>query len=870
MEILKIRNLSFSYPNKEIHALKDINLSISKGEFICLIGKSGCGKSTLLRHLKPVLTPNGKREGNIELFGRKITETDDAESASDVGFVMQNPDAQIVCDKVWHELAFGLENLGTPSGEIRSRVGEVASFFGMQTWFDAETSSLSGGQKQLLNLASIMVMNPKLLILDEPTSQLDPISAHEFLNIVHRINRELGTAVILSEQRLEEALPMSDRVLLMDKGSIIADTAPNKLHEIIMENKSPMLYAMPSAMRIFASTDTSGPSPLTVREGRTWLSDNYKEFKPLIHKEMNSKSKNVVLSAKDLWFRYDKNAPDVLKGFDLSLHQGELYALVGGNGSGKTTALSCISGQLQPYRGKVKISKGLKISYLPQNPDTLFVGKTVAEDIDDSISMISSDKSKYKDKAKNIIEFCELGRLMDSHPFDLSGGEKQRLALAKLLITSPDIILLDEPTKGLDGEFKHKLALKLRELQDKGISIIMISHDIEFCAKYADRVGMLFGGEIISEADSRNFFKGKDFYTTSANRIARGLIPDAVLSEDIIYAIDGKENEFISDSPNEKFAEIYTEELPYQKKPNEAKRSTSILNIALGFILALCFGAVQFLLIKNDYSTKDYLLQILAVLLLSLSVYFIIPSKKCRRTANHTYIIKDKKGINKRAILSALVIFISAPLTIYIGMAYFGDRKYYFISMMIIIETLLPFLFSANAKSTRSRELIIIAVLCAIAISGRVAFAALPQFKPICAIVIISGIAMGAESGFLVGCVSAFVSNFYFVQGPWTPWQMFCFGLVGFIAGLFANRGILKCGRVSLSIFGFLSTIIIYGGIMNPASVIMWQPNPTWEMIYLAYIQGLSTDLIHGFATAFFLYFASEPMIEKLDRVKLK
>ncbi len=865
MEALKIENLSFTYPNKKSPALSDIKLSVINGEFICLIGKSGCGKSTLLRQLKRSIAPNGKKQGNIYILGEEISSLDERKAAVSVGFVMQNPDAQIVCDKVWHELAFGLENLGMSSAEIRGRVSEVAGFFGMQTWFDADISTLSGGQKQLLNLASIMVMQPEIVILDEPTSQLDPIAAHDFLNIIRRINRELGTTVILSEQRLEETLPLCDRVWLMDKGRITADTEPRRLVQFIKDSKSPMLYAMPTAMRIFAGSGKDGISPLTVREGREWLNSNYSEFKNVIGKEPEAVYDDIVLKASDLWFRYEKNSADVLKGFNFSLKKGELYAIVGGNGSGKTTALSCMSGQLKPYKGRIKISEELKIAALGQNPDTLFVGRTVAEDIADSEAMADN-----KEKTQAVIEFCELDALLDSHPYDLSGGEKQRLALAKLLIASPDILLLDEPTKGLDAEFKLKLAAKLHEMQTQGISIIIISHDVEFCAEHADRVGMLFGGEIVSEADSRSFFSTKSFYTTAASRISKGLIPNAVLTEDIIYSTDGLEAvpEYFSETNlKSKSTEAYIKK-EKDKSNDIPKENTNIFSIILGLFLALCFGGVQFGLIKDNYTMSDYALQILAIILLALSVYFLIPSKRCPRIIMTTENTTAKR--NKRALISALVLFILAPVTIYIGMTTFGDRKYNFISIMLILEALIPFIFSINSKSSRTRELVIIAVLCAIAVSGRVAFAALPQFKPICAIVIISGIAMGAEAGFTVGCVSAFVSNLYFVQGPWTPWQMFCFGLIGFISGFIAKRGILKCGRVSLSIFGFLSAVIIYGGIMNPASVIMWQPNPTWEMLVLSYIQGLPVDLIHGAATAFFLYFASEPMIDKLDRIRIK
>ena len=254
MEQIQIRNLSFSYPDSGVDCLKDVSLSIEKGEFVLLCGTSGCGKTTLLRHLKSVLTPRGIRSGAVLFRGTPLDQVPLAEQSQAIGFVMQNPDDQIVTDKVWHELAFGLENLGVPRDVIGTRVAEMASFFGIQSWYHREVSQLSGGQKQLLNLASIMAMQPEILILDEPTGQLDPIAAGDFLNTLKKINRELGITVLITEHRAEEIFPAADRVLVMDAGRLIVDAPPREAGRILMEMGNPLEDMLPAPMRIFCKS----------------------------------------------------------------------------------------------------------------------------------------------------------------------------------------------------------------------------------------------------------------------------------------------------------------------------------------------------------------------------------------------------------------------------------------------------------------------------------------------------------------------------------------------------------------------------------------------------------------------------------------
>jgi|LSQX01.3.fsa_nt_gb energy-coupling factor transporter ATP-binding protein EcfA2/uncharacterized membrane protein len=914
MESYTIKNLTFSYPQKGKKVFDNLSFSIRQGQFITLCGPSGCGKTTLLRQLKTVLAPHGDRRGEILFEGIPLSEIDQRTQSSRIGFVMQSPDNQIVTDKVWHELAFGLESLGFDTSAIRLKVAEMASFFGIETWFYKNVTELSGGQKQLLNLASIMAMQPSVLILDEPTSQLDPIAAAEFLSTVGKINRELGITVIMTEHRLEEVFSLSDRVLVMDEGRLICDGTPEDVGRQLKERHHSMFLAMPVPMRVYAGVENDLPCPVTVREGRTWL-DDFAEKQPLgevlaaddpVHNPMGT----PVIEFNEVWFRYEKEAPDVVKGLSMKIYSGEFYAILGGNGTGKTTALSLISGINKPYRGTVKIN-GQELSkigdrqlfnqmlgVLPQNPQAIFVKKTVREDL---VEMLSEQKLTKEEKAhrvRKISKLCRLDDLLSMHPYDLSGGEQQRAALAKVLLLEPKILLLDEPTKGLDAEFKQEFAKILHELLQKGVTILMVSHDIEFCARYAHRCAMFFDGNIVSWDVPRRFFSSNSFYTTAANRMARHKLPTAVTAEDIIIACGGggapfeikppDDSDMTSGTSSSKEFDETTEEkeavpaceekdkkLPLWRKIGVLLAGLTFL--ATAFYAAESMGDLSALLTEGDLSAVmtgngagfwRYALMIL-LLAAELGLLVALLGRKKKVIANEQVKV-DQRKLSKRTLLAMAMILIAIPLTIYIGIYYLGDRKYYFISMLIILETMLPFAMVFEGRKPQARELIIISVLCAIGVAGRAAFFMLPQFKPVVAIVIIAGVTFGGEAGFLVGAVTSFVSNMFFGQGPWTTWQMFAFGIIGFLAGILFRKGFLRRNTIALCIFGGLATFLIYGGIMNPAAVLMFQAKPTVEMFYLAYLRGIPFDLVHAAATVTFLYFIAKPMLEKLDRIKVK
>ncbi|MGM9605691.1 MAG: ABC transporter ATP-binding protein [Faecousia sp.] len=534
-----IQDLSFSYPGAAAPALTGVNLTVAAGEYVLLCGASGSGKTTLLRHLKTVLTPHGDRSGSVLLNGIPLEQIPQREQAAKIAFVMQDPEDQIVTDKVWHELAFGLENLGCDQKTMRLRVAEMASFFGIQDWFHREVAELSGGQKQLLNLASIMAMQPEVLILDEPTSQLDPIAASDFLNTLKKINQELGTTILITEHRTEDVFPAADRVIVMEHGRITAAGEPREVARALYRTHSQMFSALPAPVRVFYEAKSTGDCPLTVREGRSWLSGRFPQppkITALPPQPAFPTGKVPALEVKEGWFRYEKNGPDILRGLHMAVPQGSFFAIVGGNGTGKSTALKAVCGICKLYRGSVRLFgkelgayKGKLyqkcLAMLPQDPKSLFVKQTLQADLE--------EMGASAEKITEIAPLCQIEPLLCSHPADLSGGEIQRAALAKVLLSQPKLLLLDEPTKGLDSFFKQSFAAILKNLCRQGITVVMVSHDVAFCAEHADLVSMFFDGQLLTTDTPRRFFGSNSFYTTAANRMSRSIFENAVTASDV-------------------------------------------------------------------------------------------------------------------------------------------------------------------------------------------------------------------------------------------------------------------------------------------------------------------------------------------------
>ena len=529
MEILSCENVAFKYNESTDYAISDCTFSVKKGEKIMLCGASGSGKSTLLRLLKRELSPRGELSGNITIMGKDRSELSDRESAEKIGFVMQSPDSQTVCDKVSAELAFGLESFGVKSGEIQSRVGEMAAFFGIEPLYDRDISTLSGGQKQLVALCSVMVTDPDILLLDEPTAQLDPVAARVRLGILDLLNKEMGVTIIIAEHDPEELFDSCDKILYLAKGKTEFFGTPALTAKYFVENA--LEGFLPETAKAFAKLCED--LPLNVRQGRAKLEKLGVTDIPKQAVTDTERAEPYALQCKNLWQRYEKNSPDILKGCDLGIRKGECYGLLGSNGGGKSTLLRVICGLCKPYMGTVSLfgkkQKAYKngslfremLAFLPQEPVTMFVKESVREDL-----LQSGDKVTVE----NVSQRMGIEHLLDRHPWDLSGGEIQKCAFGKILLADPKIIVLDECTKGMDSFAKKALGDILLDLKDEGRTILLVTHDLEFAAQYCDRCGLLFDGKIVAEDNAVEFFSQNRFYTTAAARLTRGFFSGAVTS----------------------------------------------------------------------------------------------------------------------------------------------------------------------------------------------------------------------------------------------------------------------------------------------------------------------------------------------------
>lgn len=950
--IFDIDKFSFAYPDGNDEsgrtylpdALRDTELHVRQGEFVVILGRSGCGKTTLLRQLKPSVTPVGKKKGQIIFDGKDICSLDDRMAASQIGFVWQDVNAQLVTDKVWHELAFGLESLGYDNGYVRRRVAEMGSFFGLGDIFHRKVMELSGGQKQLVNLASVMAMSPKVLVLDEPTSQLDPIAANDFINSLVRINRELGTTIIMTEHRLEDVLPVCNRSVVMENGRIIYDGDVRGFAESVRSKRIDrgLYLSMPASVQIYMGLekDSGKQLPLTVPDAREWLVDYDRKFRenggaPVVPEIQNrgadegvNGSENqadnaavdkgdkkrgavngqkdagcreehpVVCSLDEVSFRYERNTRDVLRQVSLDIYANEILMINGSNGCGKSTMLSLIANLYSPYSGKLRIAKNLRTGMLPQNPELLFTRRSVRDELIDA-----NDRQQLAE----IVRFCRLEELLDRHPYDLSGGEKQRLGLAKVLIADPDILLMDEPTKGLDNGFKMQLADMLRKLQKRGKTIVVVSHDIEFCAVAGDRVALLFDGEVAMVGDVRSYMSDNNFFTTAASRISRNILDGAVTVREVLaaYGADmdvtgaadgGNDSNQGTENESLRIANQGTAEMSEAAGISDDKLADIILNkdrkvenlsiwqivtiavttviIIFGFWNTMSVSDLSGLVQQMTVTAEGRKYLVLYGVMIAAILGLLVAIRPITQKRNEDIVMDSVgHGFGKRTVVSIVAVLVLIPATIWFGVARLGDKKYFFISLLVLLEAMLPFFVSFEDRKPKVRDIVTLAVMCALAVTGRTAFFMLPNFTPVMAIVIIAGVAFGCEGGFITGAMTMFVSNFIMGQGPWTPWQMFAMGLVGFLAGLFfagssvRTRNMTKLG---LCIFGALICIVVYGGIMNPASVIMWQPNVNFSMIMASYVTGFPFDLAQATATVIALWLVARPFLEKLDRVRIK
>lgn len=558
MEVFKLTDVSFNFPEEDWQVLKTINLTVNEGEFIVLCGPTGCGKTTLMELLKKELAPVGDRTGEILYMGRSLEQCGERKLIKEIGLVFQDPDNQIIMDEVMQEIVFGLENLGYSNFEMRKRVAEMVHFFGMEELLRLKPSELSGGQKQMLNLLSVLLLKPKVLLLDEPTSQLDPIAAKDLIVMLERLNKEMGMTIILIEHRLEELFGVADRILVMKKGEIVYEgTSRQVIYRIYEDQDSDFIPYVPSISRLYMETEPlpeASQIPLTVKESKNWLSN-----RPMIDLQDNEKQNAEVsserpslLEVKDVYFQYERKGKMVLKSLSFEVKKGAFFALIGGNGSGKTTALKACIGSLKPQRGKARYGgqetsklKGKELSeqiaYLPQNPRTYFVHDTVEKEMFEACAR--HNIGNKEEVIEELLSLFDLTHLRNRHPYDCSGGEVQKAALACMLIGKPEMLFIDEPTKGLDPISKQQLANVLSTLHKEGLTIMMVTHDIEFAARYAERCAIMFDGEITVAGHPHELFKGNYFYTTAINRATRDMrVPEVLTLEEALVTWSVPEN----------------------------------------------------------------------------------------------------------------------------------------------------------------------------------------------------------------------------------------------------------------------------------------------------------------------------------------
>ena len=728
-----------------------------------------------------------------------------------------------------------------------------------------------------MNLASVMVMEPEILILDEPTSQLDPVAANDFFQMIEKINRELGTTVLMTEHRLEEVFSLCSHVCVLEQGRVLCVDTPQRVASLLYEKKHPLAEALPAAARMCLLCQKDGQPeqekeggsrqlPLTVNEGRFWLK-SYMEAneiasgieklgieKPGIsasgqkkpEKMSSHKSRELALFADEIWFRYEKDGSDILKACSLQLQKGCITAILGGNGAGKSTLLNVLSGHYPTGAGKVKKVSGT-IGMLPQNPQAMFAKKTVEEEL-----LVSNGKERENSGSpylEQIIDFCDLKPVLKQHPFDLSGGQMQKLALAKLLLEDKDILLLDEPGKGMDNQFKEQMGVLLKTLVAQGKTVLMVSHDVEFCARYADCCGLFFDGQIVALEESRSFFLQNTFYTTSVSRICRNQLPEAVIMEDVLHKLSRE-------------PEVAACEKPDKEIPGEIQKSSGVKETS---------GEEQ----KNSEvkEISDEAWESSEVKETSGEAWESSEVKETSGEIRESSGTKETSGKTRKCIsrfLSLGIIFFVMPLTIYIGHTLLAQRKYYFISLLLVLEALAAFFLGFEKRKPRVREIMVIAVYSAIVVASRMALYMVPNVKPMAALVIIAGVGLGREAGFLVGAMSMLVSNIFFGQGPWTPWQMFAMGLMGFLAGSIFKQD-TECTtkkKYGMCLFGLLAVLVGYGGIMNTASVLMYQENVNWHMLVASCVAGLPFDMMHAIATFCFLWVGARPMLEKMSRIR--
>lgn len=530
MEILSAKDLTFTYAGVSSSVLDSISFSVADGAFVLLYGASGSGKTTLLRLLKNEIAPKGRRTGTLNFCGNPIAELPYEQSVKEIGFTAQNPDTQQVSEYVRNELRFLPENLGLSEAEIRLKIAETVSFFGAQDLYNRKIQTLSGGEKQLVNLMAAFVCSPRLLLLDEPFSMLDPFSSERFLRALLKLHTDLGVTVLLTEHNIQPILPYLTQVLVLAHGTCTSyDSADAFLQAYPTAAPS---VAVPTA----AGVPTDELVPKTLGQCRSLMQAHSVS---LCLPEQNEIPRGEpLISLKHAAFRYERGSEDVLRGVDFALCRGDSFAVIGANGAGKTTFLHLLSGELTPYSGKVKCAADFSCAVVPQNPQTCFAFDTVGE-ILNAAAVPPTAKTLFKlfngtpepapvnSHVQEIAEALGLSALLSRNPFDLSAGQQQRVAIGAALLKNPAVLLFDEPTKGLDPACKQSLCAVLRDLRAAGKTILFVTHDLDFAAELADRCALLFDGEFVLQDIRRSFFTSGTVYTSSVAQVFKDTAPEA-------------------------------------------------------------------------------------------------------------------------------------------------------------------------------------------------------------------------------------------------------------------------------------------------------------------------------------------------------
>ena len=557
--MIEINNVTFTYAEGKKPALNDVSLSINDSEFILIAGPSGCGKSTLCRCINGLVPSfyGGKISGSVTVQNINTLHTPTKEMAKTVGMVFQDPENQLMATDVEREIAFGLENLGLSKTLMAKRIEEVLDTVGIDHLRHRQITTLSGGEKQKTAIAAVLVLHPEILVLDEPTSELDPKGAEEVIQLVKRLNEEFGLTVLLVEHRIDRVLQSVDRLILMNNGMIAYDGNPRDwIHHVgdtLPDIGVPPITRLSVALQK-KNIDTK--TPLTIKEGRQNFSSVFKskKFKKTdfssIRKSKNSN--DSVVAIKNLWYKYP-DSPTILRGINLSISKGEFVSLIGRNASGKTTLAKMLNGLLKPTKGTVEIN-GINttktsvetlskyVGYVFQDPNVHLFADTVEEEITFMMHNLGFSPKSTEESLEKMLKQFNLNYCRYAYPRSLSTGEKQRVALSSVLAANPQLLILDEPTRGLDYELKKTLMHHLKTYQQNGGTILLITHDIELIAEFGERVLLISEGNIVADGTKHDVLSNSLHFSPQINRLIQpftkyGLASDILTVDEIMQGI---------------------------------------------------------------------------------------------------------------------------------------------------------------------------------------------------------------------------------------------------------------------------------------------------------------------------------------------